>query len=986
MQPAELEKLHASLGLAGEEFSCDARTPIVITGSTDIWVLLSGHIDVFEVTETGQAAGRRHHLMRLAPGAAIFGSHAGLERSLANQAPSTLLAIGREGCRLLRLPGRTPPAGDTAALAALIDTWVAALSDVLAGPYAPAKSEAARSAETRQLTPGTALLSGSVAWARVIDGTCRPVGLADVSRDTASPDFPLTPALWVDCATETSLSIDDTEQLVAAGRVWPALAEFQRIALRIVRSAAIVRYEADLAAAEHQERLDSAAVGRALAHVGHALEAESTADTTFGRLEAVLEQPALDDARLQQSDDPLVLACKLIAKVLGVALRLPSRMDEDLAASDRVAAIAAASGMRFRRVRLSEDWWNGGAGPLLCFGAADGEPYVAVADGNARYYLVDSTSMRRERMTPDKAGQLLIDAFAFYPGFPRRRVDWRDMLRIIGLMCRLDLYRLCWAGAVAALLGLAVPVATDLMISEVIPFADAPRLILLTIAMLAAACGAAAFNYLRGIAVVRIEIRSDSVLQSAIWDHLLRLPAAFFRSHTAGDLADRAMGVSNMRQILTDITLSAVLAGIFSSVNMLLIFAYDPRLAAVALLLTLVAAVPIVLCARAQLTQIRTFFRLRGRLSGMVLQFLRGIAKLRACHAERRAFALWADQFAVQQHAAVVGGQAATVAQTVGAGLPALGAIVLFATVAYASPNLAVGSFVAVTSAFAQFLVAAVAVIAAVGNSLAVIPLYERLRPILDATPETAETGEDPGLLCGRISVEHVSFGYANSATLALQDVSLHAEPGEFVAIVGASGSGKSTLLRLLLGFEQPAVGSVRYDDRDLARMDMRAVRRQMGVIVQDAALLPGNIFANIVGSANLTLADAWKAAKMAGLEPDIRAMPMGMQTIIGEGMSTLSGGQRQRLLIARALVRRPRLMLFDEATSALDNRAQAIVTESLEALRATRVVIAHRLATVQKADRIYVLANGRVVEAGRFKELMTQNGHFAALARRQLA
>ena len=499
MQPAELDRLHASFGLAGEEFDCDARTPIVITGSTDIWVLLSGHVDVFEVTQTGQAAGRRHHLMRLAPGAAIFGSHVGLERGPAEETPSTLLAVGREDCRLLRLPGHTPPAGDVAALAKLIDTWVAALSGVLAGPHAPAKSEEVQSAQRKQLSPGTALVSGSVAWARVIDGTCRPVGLSDVSRDTASPDFPLTPALWVDCAAETYLAIDDTERLVAVGRVWPALAEFQRVALQIVRSAAVARYEADLAAVARQDRLDNAAVGRALARVGHALDQDSRAGYALARIDAVPDKPAFDAARIQQSDDPLMLACGLIADVLGVAMRVPSRLDGDAAVSDRVSAIAAASGMRFRRVRLSEGWWTGGAGPLLCFGAVDGQPYVALADDNARYHLADGTHSRREPVTAEKAGQLLIDAFVFYPGFPRRRVDWRDMLRIVGIMCRLDLRRLFWAGGLAALLGLVIPVATDLMISEVIPFADASQLVLLTVPMLAAACGAAAFTYLRAL-------------------------------------------------------------------------------------------------------------------------------------------------------------------------------------------------------------------------------------------------------------------------------------------------------------------------------------------------------------------------------------------------------------------------------------------------------------------------------------------------------
>ena len=963
MDAADVDRVRASLGLDGKEVPCDARAPLEITGSTDVWLLLAGAVDLFHV----EAAGRRHHLLRLTPGTAMFGSRAGLSDRMADDTLDSLLAVGHDGSRLLRLPGGGgTQAGEQAGLAALIDSWVAALAAAMAGPHRPAKAEPARSGETRELAPRTALLGDTIAWARVVTGTCRPIGLDDCSRDAGSPPFPLTPELWVDGAAV--LALDSTADLIVAGNAWVALAELQQVALRIFASATAARRQADAAAAARQERLDDAAIGRALSRVGRALEDD-----------------AADGAHAPRTDDPLVLACAHIAEALGIEIRVPHDLDEGHAPSDRVAAVAAASGMRFRRVRLSKGWWAAGAGPLLCFGATDGVAYAALPDGAGHYQAIDSVHARREPVTAASEDRLLPNAFAFYRSFPSRRVGWRDMLRIIADMNRPDLRRLTWAGIASALLGLAIPVASDVIISDAIPFSDMPRLAVLTIAMLLAALGAAAFNAVRAVAIARMEIRSDTVLQSAVWDRLLRLPATFFRGYTAGDLADRAMGVSSMRQIVTDVTLAAALAGIFSLVNILLIFAYDARLGAVAVLVTLLSAVPIVLCARVQLKHIRDFFRLRGRINGIVLQFLHGIAKLRACHAERRAFTVWAEEFAIQRHASVRGGAAINLAQTVGAGLPALAAIALFATVAYARPDLTVGSFVAVTTAFTQFLVAAVGVIGAIANSLVVVPLYERLKPILDAEPEIAESGEDPGRLRGRIDVARLSFRYDKDGAPALQDVSLYAEPGEFIALVGASGSGKSTLLRLLLGFEQPAVGSIHYDDRDLARLDKRAVRRQMGVVVQNAALLPGDIFTNIIGSANLSEEDAWEAARMAALDQDIRAMPMGMHTVIGEGMSTMSGGQRQRLLIARALVHRPRLVLFDEATSALDNRTQAIVTESLEALRATRVVIAHRLATVRRADRIYVLAGGRVVESGHFEELMTLDGHFAALARRQL-
>jgi ATP-binding cassette subfamily C protein len=241
-------------------------------------------------------------------------------------------------------------------------------------------------------------------------------------------------------------------------------------------------------------------------------------------------------------------------------------------------------------------------------------------------------------------------------------------------------------------------------------------------------------------------------------------------------------------------------------------------------------------------------------------------------------------------------------------------------------------------------------------------------------------------VLTGRIELNQLRFRYKSDAPLVLQDVSLQIKAGEFIAIAGPSGSGKSTLFRLLLGLQRPEAGAIFYDGLDMAGLDVQAIRRQCGVVLQNGKLLPGDIFENIVGASLLTLEDAWEAARLAGLEDDIRAMPMGMHTLIGEGTGTLSGGQRQRLMIARAIVAKPRILLLDEATSACDNRTQAIVSKSLESLKATRIVIAHRLSTIQNADHIHVLVKGRLVQSGAFDELSSQPGPFRELARRQVA
>jgi ABC-type bacteriocin/lantibiotic exporter with double-glycine peptidase domain len=300
--------------------------------------------------------------------------------------------------------------------------------------------------------------------------------------------------------------------------------------------------------------------------------------------------------------------------------------------------------------------------------------------------------------------------------------------------------------------------------------------------------------------------------------------------------------------------------------------------------------------------------------------------------------------------------------------------------------TLTTGALLAFLAAFVQFEMATLRLSSAVESALSIVPIQERANPILETLPEVSDASKHPGELQGSIEVSHVSFRYRADGPLVLRDVSLAVRPGEFVAIVGPSGSGKSSLFRLLLGFEKPESGAIYYDGQDLSGLDVQAVRQQMGVVIQNARLASGSIFENIVGSAPIEIEDASEAARGAGLAEDINQMPMGMHTIVSEGGGNLSGGQRQRLLIARAIVRKPRIFLFDEATSALDNRTQAVVSRTLEGLQSTRIVIAHRLSTIVNANRIFVMDKGVLVQSGSYRELADQSGLFRVLVKRQLA
>jgi ATP-binding cassette subfamily C protein len=317
--------------------------------------------------------------------------------------------------------------------------------------------------------------------------------------------------------------------------------------------------------------------------------------------------------------------------------------------------------------------------------------------------------------------------------------------------------------------------------------------------------------------------------------------------------------------------------------------------------------------------------------------------------------------------------------------------MIIYYGVVYLDPvRMQTGGFLAFSITFANVMTAVLAMGYTSIGLLELLPMFERIKPILAEQPEFAAAVVEPVLLNGALAVNHVSFRYSgqDQGSKTLDDVSIHVRPGEFVAIVGPSGSGKSTLMRLLLGFETADSGTVTYDGRELATLDLREVRRQVGVVLQHGKLMPTDVFSNIVGFAPfLNMEDAWQAARLAGLEDDIRCMPMGMHTLVGEGGGNLSSGQRQRLLIARAVARRPKILLLDEATSALDNLTQSIISDSLshQLKGITRVVIAHRLDAVVSADRIYVLKEGRIVQSGPYHQLLEEPGAFRDLARRQM-
>ena len=498
---------------------------------------------------------------------------------------------------------------------------------------------------------------------------------------------------------------------------------------------------------------------------------------------------------------------------------------------------------------------------------------------------------------------------------------------------------------------------------------------------------AAAISVVQNIAALRLEGRATASLQSAIWSRLLSLPVSFFNQRSTGDLAVSALGVNEAQQVLSGVATVAALGVLTGSLNLILVFFYDLPLALIAVLLITVCAAVCSVAGYRQVFWQRRIYANRRSLSSTVFQLLNGLPKIRVAAAEDRAFVKWAATFTRGHVFDMRARRVQNLLTTFNAVFPLAGSIVIFGVVA--GPlrgEIPIAAFLTFNAAFILLTTAVLQFTAVAITSLSVFPLFEMLGPILSQEPEATTAAASPGELRGQITLSHVSFRYTDTEPLALDDVSFTVGPGEFVAVVGPTGCGKSTILRLLLGFDTATTGSVLLDGQDITQLNVGEVRRQCGVVLQNGELLADDIKSNILGSTGYTIDNAWAAARMACVEEDIAAMPMGMNTILSEGGTNLSGGQRQRIMIARALVSRPRIVLLDEATSALDNPSQAAVAQRMRQLNATRIIIAHRLSSVAEADRIVVLDQGRVVQCGTYKELLADHeGLFASLANHQL-
>lgn len=652
--------------------------------------------------------------------------------------------------------------------------------------------------------------------------------------------------------------------------------------------------------------------------------------------------------------------------------------------NEQLEYILRPYGIMRRTVRLEDGWYRDAIGVMLGSFRESGKAVALIPGGLSGYTYYDPETGRRKGIGRKEQHLFGEEAVVFYKPFPLKKLSLSALTGyIVRTLSASDYIMIALATLALSLLGMLSPVISKLLFAQVLPSGSVRLLMAMAVFSVCVSVSMLLVSAVRDMLLARIGTKLSISVDAAAMMRIMSLPADFFRSYSAGELANRVSQIGVLCRMLVSTVLSTGFTSLFSLIYISQIFAYAPALVAPALVIILATVVLSLLSSLIQMKVSARQMELSGRESGMTYALISGIQKIKLAGAEKRAFARWGDLYAESARLAYDPPVFLKLNSVISLAISLTGTIVMYYMAVRS--GVSVADYYAFSTAYGMVSGAFMSLAGIALSAAQIRPILALVKPFFDEVPEISDGKQVLTRLSGGIELSHVSFRYSDDMPLVIDDLSLKIRPGQYVAIVGKTGCGKSTLLRLLLGFEKPQKGAVYYDGRDLEKIDLRSLRRRIGVVTQNGKLFQGDIYSNIVISAPwLTQQDAWEAAELAGIAEDIRKMPMGMNTVISEGSGGISGGQKQRLMIARAVAPKPRVLMFDEATSALDNVTQKKVSDALEQLKCTRIVIAHRLSTIRQCDRIIVLDNGKIAEDGTYDELIAADGAFAELVARQ--
>lgn len=682
----------------------------------------------------------------------------------------------------------------------------------------------------------------------------------------------------------------------------------------------------------------------------------------------------------QDEKELLIHVCREVASSQDIALIFP-----DFSLSDGIETVmnlvSLQSRVRIRKIHLSNHWWTRDCGVLLGFYKHSPCKLSPVKGGKYRL----SSPVHGDFIIDKSCEALSVDAWAFTKPLPNHSLSAREIFRFVLHPVRKALAATALLQTIMLILMMMLPVTMGYLFDNLNTLSGTGFITQLGIALLVNAVIYTILSLNQALLLLHLRFKVQATLEPAMWDRILKLSSNFFRRYQSGEIAFKASAMGTIQEMLTQSAILSIFSAVLSTLSLILMFYYDPLLAVMALGGFVLSLILLYILNRKLLLHVRVVYKFLSKQAGMVFQSVTGIIKYKVSASEFRAFNQWADYFSNMLHAKIKAGSVHILIHIINESLLLVMTLIIFVTYYFQAHPGSTGDFVAFNAAFTQFFTALLGLSFFISSLIEVIPIFEQSMVIFQSETEPGDAVVRRIELEGDIVIKNLSFRYDESQAPILKNISMHIAPGEAIGITGASGCGKSTLFRLLLGLEKPSSGKILYDGLDMELINLSMLRQQVGVVSQKSTLVPGTILENIIGSdPSLTRKDAWDIIYTLGLEQMLKAFPMEMDTFINEGMQSFSGGEVQRIILARALVKKPKILFLDEATSALDSSNQAKIQDYLRTQRITQLIIAHRLSTLRYTDKIFVLQGGDIIQQGSFDTLVKTPGYFAELARLQ--
>jgi ABC-type bacteriocin/lantibiotic exporter with double-glycine peptidase domain len=814
---------------------------------------------------------------------------------------------------------------------------------------------------------------GEIGWASVTAGQVRLCDVTEPLLTAEAPALPVSRDPWLTAHSDSTLTLQ-----VGTNDAYDWSAGLDLLG-RLSLSAAIQR----------QHALDEA-IGERITKGADVSElaVQSSVDLLAASVGGELRVPTLGDAH----ESARFAAAVTVAQADGLevtdkSLQVAEREVET--GRDAVIAVADSCGARSRAVNLHDGWRTREGRSLIAqiTDAEHAEPHhhvVALVWKRRGWVCIDAQTGTETPVDDALAARLAPEVIELLPVLPTRPTTIRDVLRLAFRGSSRDVTVVAITTILIGLVSFFTPYLLGQLATLFTSDAKGSAYVALFGALIIIAFAGAAWQLVRSRAMLRARSRAVGIASGALWERSMRQPASWHDRHKLGDRMAQANAVTNSSAVMSDDILARLLDATAVVGTIIAVATTNTALLISILLLVLVQIGITALLVHVSASRATNRIDASAAATGRLLELMRAVNRIRVAGAESRVFLRWAHLQARFTRADQSLRRISMAQGVIIAVWPIISLLVIVFVSAVSGATF--GQFI--TAQTASAIAAASVAAASIAASSAIVArrTLDKAEPLLQAVPESGADGTQPGLISGGIDIRDLVFRYAPGLAPALDSVSLAVKPGEHVAIVGPSGCGKTTLMRVILGLANPDSGVILIDGKNMATLNRPAVRRQIGSVLQSSQLLAGPLRQNIDMGRGLTTEEVWEALDAASMGADVRAMPLGLDTPIADGAETISGGQRQRILIARALAANPRMLILDEATSALDNLTQAAVIESLQNLRLTRIVVAHRLSTIREADRIIVMDAGRVVDEGTYEELFARPGAFREMALRQQA